>query len=187
MGEVAEGAKDGLVSGSMSSIKRDGQKKAPPRPERKFLSRDPAHCGFTTLEKFGWLSMLMSFSAYGDDAVELRERHRERVVSFEEEARYLTAAREPLASVAVALVDTGMRPEECYRLRWEAITWMNGRNGSLLVTHGKTKAARRVLPMTPRVHLGVNRASSALHGPVHRPVSHKERQEPWAMRLPAPR
>jgi integrase len=79
------------------------------------------------------------------------ERHRERVVSFEEEARHLAAAREPLTSVAAVLVDTGMRPEECYRLRWEAITWMNGRNGTLLVTHGKTKAARRVLPMTPRV------------------------------------
>ena len=79
------------------------------------------------------------------------ERHRERVVSFEEEARYLAIAREPLASVGAVLVDTGMRPEECYRLRWEAITWLNGRNGTLLVTHGKTKAARRVLPMTPRV------------------------------------
>jgi integrase len=79
------------------------------------------------------------------------ERHRERVVSFDEEATYLAAAREPLASVAAVLVDAGMRPEECYRLRWEAVTWMNGRNGSLLVTHGKTKAARRVLPMTPRV------------------------------------
>lgn len=44
-----------------------------------------------------------------------------------------------------------MRPEECYRLRWESITWVNGRNGTLLVTHGKTKAARRVLPLTPRV------------------------------------
>ena len=49
------------------------------------------------------------------------------------------------------LVDTGMRPEECFRLRWEAITWLNGRHGTLLVTHGKTAAARRVLPMTPRV------------------------------------
>jgi integrase len=28
---------------------------------------------------------------------------------------------------------------------------VNGRNGTLLVTHGKTKAARRLLPMTPRV------------------------------------
>jgi integrase len=79
------------------------------------------------------------------------ERHRERVVSFEDEARYLAAAREPLAPVGAVLVDTGMRPEECYRLQWEAITWANGRNGTLLVTHGKTKAARRVLPMTPRV------------------------------------
>jgi len=79
------------------------------------------------------------------------ERHREHVVSYEEEARYLAAGSELLASIATVLVDTGMRPEECYRLRWESITWVNGRNGTLLVTHGKTAAARRVLPMTPRV------------------------------------
>src|SRR5215472_2238126 len=79
------------------------------------------------------------------------ERHRERVLAFEEEARYLAAASEPLLSIATVLSDTGMRPEECYRLRWETIKWVNGRNGSLLVTHGKTKAARRVLPFTPRV------------------------------------
>jgi integrase len=79
------------------------------------------------------------------------ERRRERVVSYEEEARYLAAAPEPLASVASVLADTGMRPEECFRLRWEAIAWINGRHGTLLVTHGKTAAARRVLPITPRV------------------------------------
>jgi integrase len=54
----------------------------------------------------------------------------------------------PIASV---LVDTGMRPEECFRLSWEAVTWVNGRHGTLFVAHGKTAAARRVLPMTPRV------------------------------------
>src|SRR5215470_10761596 len=79
------------------------------------------------------------------------ERHREHVVSFDEEAKYLAAAPEPLGSVATVLADTGMRPEECFRLRWEAIAWVNGRHGTLLVTHGKTAAARRVLPMTPRV------------------------------------
>src|SRR5438477_4127225 len=78
------------------------------------------------------------------------ERHREHVVTFEEEARYLAAAPEPLGSVAGILVDTGMRPDECYRLRWEALTWTNGRNGTILVTHGKTTAARRVLPLTVR-------------------------------------
>ena len=79
------------------------------------------------------------------------EKHRERVVSPEEEAKYLGAAPEPLASVAATLCDTGLRPEECFRLRWESITWANGRYGTLLVTHGKTAAARRVLPMTSRV------------------------------------
>jgi integrase len=79
------------------------------------------------------------------------ERHRERVVSDDEEVRYLGAGSELLTSIATVLTDTGMRPEECYRLRWESITWTNGRNGTLLVTHGKTAAARRVLPMTPRV------------------------------------
>ncbi len=79
------------------------------------------------------------------------EKHREHVLTPEEEARYLAAAPEPLASVAAVLVDTGMRPEESFRLRWEAITWTNGRHGTLLVTQGKTAAARRLLPFTPRV------------------------------------
>ena len=79
------------------------------------------------------------------------ERHREHVVTVEEEARYLASAPEPLGRVATVLVDTGLRPEECFRLRWEALTWSNGRYGTFLVTHGKTAAARRVLPMTPRV------------------------------------
>ena len=79
------------------------------------------------------------------------ERHRERVVTPEEEAKYLAAASEPLASIAAVLADTGMRPEECFRLTWDAVTWVNGRNGTLFVSHGKTAAARRILPMTPRV------------------------------------
>jgi integrase len=79
------------------------------------------------------------------------ERHREHVVTEEEEARYLAAAPELLGKVASVLVDTGLRPEECFRLRWEAITWSNGRHGTFLVTHGKTAAARRVLPMSRRV------------------------------------
>ena len=54
------------------------------------------------------------------------ERHRERVVIPEEEARYLAAASELLAAIATVLVDSGTRPEECYRLRWESITWTNG-------------------------------------------------------------
>jgi integrase len=79
------------------------------------------------------------------------ERHRERVVTLDEEAEYLDAAPEPVKSIATVLADTGLRPDECYRLRWENITWTNGTNGTLLVTYGKTEAARRVLYLTPRV------------------------------------
>ncbi len=79
------------------------------------------------------------------------EHHREFVLQPAEEAKYLAAAPEPLASFATVLVDTGLRPEEAYRLRWEDLTWVNGRHGTLKVTHGKTKAARRLIPMTPRV------------------------------------
>lgn len=78
------------------------------------------------------------------------ERRRERVITPEEESRYLAAAPEPLVSIASMLADSGMRPEECFRLCWEHVTWINGRNGVLLVTRGKTAAARRILPMTLR-------------------------------------
>lgn len=76
---------------------------------------------------------------------------RERVVTREEEALYLTAAGVLMAEVAVVLIDTGMRPEENSRLRWESISWTNGQQGTLQVTHGKTAAARRMLPLSPRV------------------------------------
>jgi integrase len=80
----------------------------------------------------------------------------------------LAAASPLLADAATVLADTGMRPDECYRLRWEDVTWVNGRNGSLLITHGKTAAARRVLPMTPRVRAALearwDRAGRPLEG-----------------------
>ena len=85
------------------------------------------------------------------------EHHREQVVSREEEARYLAAAGELMADIAVVLSDTGMRPEENARLRWESIAWHNGQHGTLQVTHGKTAAARRMLPLSPRVRLLLER------------------------------
>jgi len=81
------------------------------------------------------------------------ERGRDRVISHEEEQRYLLVAPELLASIVTVLFDTGLRTDECFRLRWESISWINGRHGTLAVTHGKSSAARRVIPMTPRVRV----------------------------------
>ena len=84
------------------------------------------------------------------------ERHRERVLSPNEEARYFEAAMadamkhhaEPLLlrDVAAILMDCGLRPEECFRLRWAEV-----RDGAIHILHGKTENARRGIPMTPRV------------------------------------
>jgi integrase len=79
------------------------------------------------------------------------ERHRDRVVTPEEETLYLVVAPQPLATIMTVLIDTGLRPDECFRLRWESITWASGRHGTLFVSRGKTPAARRLLPITKRV------------------------------------
>ena len=74
------------------------------------------------------------------------ERHRERVLTAEGETHYLGAARPLLRDVTTVLLDCGLRPEECFRLRWE-----NVRDGGLEMQHGKTEAARRRIPTSQRV------------------------------------
>jgi integrase len=79
------------------------------------------------------------------------EPFRVRVVGDAEFNCYLLHASPLLADVAAILNDTGFRPDELHRLGWADITFVNGRNGALSVRYGKTEAARRTLPMTPRV------------------------------------
>ncbi len=67
-----------------------------------------------------------------------------RVVSYEEEAKYLGAAVKRLREVAVLIFNTGMRPEEVYRLRREDVHLMEG---YLHIPFGKTRAARRNIPL----------------------------------------
>lgn len=64
------------------------------------------------------------------------EPRRERVVTMDEVAKYLATAPEPLAAIAAVRVDTRVRPEECFRLCWEAITWVKGRHGTVFMTRG---------------------------------------------------
>jgi integrase len=105
------------------------------------------------------------------------ERRRERVLSADEEDRYLAAAEavgvliqdayfrapegiratqrgeqpiEPqdpflLRDVATILIDCALRPEECFRLRWEYV-----RDGAVHIPFGKTENARREVPLSER-------------------------------------
>jgi integrase len=51
---------------------------------------------------------------------------RMRVVSFEEEGLYLAACSRPLHDVAVLMLDTGMRPDEIYRMKRENVNLVAG-------------------------------------------------------------
>ena len=51
-----------------------------------------------------------------------------------------------LSDVATILLDCGLRPEECFRLRPESV-----RDGKIEIQYGETDNARRRIPMTPRV------------------------------------
>ena len=105
------------------------------------------------------------------------ENHRDRVLTGEEETRYLNWAstigdnildahrraldgiratergeepiepRDPflLRDVTTILIDCGLRPEECFRLRWEHV-----RDGAAHIPFGKTENARRTIPLTQR-------------------------------------
>jgi integrase len=86
------------------------------------------------------------------------EKRRERVLTDEEAERYLAACPQPWRDVATVLLGTGMRPGEAYTLDWRNIL-LNGQGGLIQIAQGKTKAARRLLPMVPAVY----RALKARH------------------------
>jgi len=67
-----------------------------------------------------------------------------RVLTREEEKLYLLASSQPLTDVATLMLATGMRPEEVYRIRRENVF---PEGGYLFVPFGKTKAARRRVPL----------------------------------------
>jgi integrase len=92
------------------------------------------------------------------------ERQRERVLTDEEAATYLAACRQPWQDCATIMLGTAMRPSEVFALRWENIL-LNGNDGMLQITDGKSRAARRMLPLVPAVHKALKARLSAQGSP----------------------
>jgi len=97
------------------------------------------------------------------------EKHRERVLTPAEEDLYFRGASSDamdryadgalLRDVASILLDCGLRPAECFRLRTE-----NATDGKLEIHYGKTDNACRRIPMTARVKAILTRRLSKAHG-----------------------
>jgi integrase len=82
------------------------------------------------------------------------ERSREFVLSYRQERDYLESAPSVLADVAVLILDTGLRIGEVLGLQWTDIRLepaSGARFGLLRIREGKSKNAKRNVPLTERV------------------------------------
>ena len=77
------------------------------------------------------------------------EHEREFVLSREDETRYFAASPQPLRDAAVLMVDTGLRVGEALALEWSDVS-LSTEPGFVRVREGKSKHARRAVPLTTR-------------------------------------
>lgn len=94
--------------------------------------------------------------------------NRERVVSFDEERRYLAEASPSLRDIATLATDTGLRPNsELFGLLWGNVHLApcdEGVHGFIHVAGGKTASAIRNVPLTPRARAVLEMRRSAKSG-----------------------
>ena len=81
------------------------------------------------------------------------ERIRDFVLSRKQEESYLAICPQPLHGIALLILETGLRIGEALKMEWADVTLqpVNGaRFGFLRVREGKSKTARRIIPLTDR-------------------------------------
>ena len=93
------------------------------------------HCGFRVSNPVKYVTFF-------------RETGRSRIISPQEEQAYLAATSQPLRDIARIMLDTGMRPEEAFRIETANLDFVQR---TIFNPSGKTVAARRKLTMTDEV------------------------------------
>jgi integrase len=76
------------------------------------------------------------------------ELGRDGIMDDDAEKRLLAVAKQPLHDVILIMRDTGMRPEEVFRMRWENVSWDKR---LYFNPEGKSRKARRWVPLSQRV------------------------------------
>jgi integrase len=84
-----------------------------------------------------------------------------RIVSHEEQRQYMKAANPLVRDVATIIVETGMRPEEVYAIRRENVFLSRK---YLLIPNGKTRFARRNVPLNDTMLAILERRMKAAKG-----------------------
>ena len=119
------------------------------------LSPSTINCGLRTLRRALYLaSEWGKLGRRPKITLAKGERQRERVLTDAEVSAYLKACEQPWRDAATLMLGTGCRPGEAFALRWEHVL-LNGLGGLMQIAQGKSKAARRLLPMVPAVYTAV--------------------------------
>jgi integrase len=93
----------------------------------------------------------------------LREEGRERILSFEEERKYFLSASPLLKDIGTIIIEMGHRPGEVFELRKESVH-LTTTTPYVHVERGKTKAARRDVPITKRAFPILERRAARAEG-----------------------
>ena len=108
----------------------------------------------------------------------LRESRRERIISFAEERKYLAVADEPLRSIAVLMVEMGLRPKEACGIRREDIH-LFAVPPYLNVPDGKSVNARRDVPLTKKAQEVLSVRMTDAKGPCLFPRRRRNNTYDW--------
>ena len=116
------------------------------------LSPSTINCGLRTLRRALYLAAEWGkLERRPKVTLAKGERQRERVLTDAEVTAYVAACEQPWRDAATVMLGTGMRPGEVFSLRWEHVL-LNGSGGFIQIAQGKSRAARRLLPMVPAVY-----------------------------------
>jgi integrase len=77
-----------------------------------------------------------------------KENERSATYTAEQEQVFLAAAPQPLRDVFAISQDSGLRPDEVIRMRWESVLWDKN---LIFNPDGKTEKSRRHVPLSDRV------------------------------------
>ncbi len=86
---------------------------------------------------------------------------RDRLITQEVEDKLIAEASQPLKDVLIIAMDTGMRPSEIFRMRWEDIHWAEM---EIFIPKSKTDAGRRRVAMSERMQALLLKRSTGKSG-----------------------
>src|SRR5215813_3444140 len=141
---------DLLLKSTMAGLRLDeitGQHSQAFAAKLSALSASGVNRGLRTLRRalnlaFDWGKLERSIKV----ALVTGEHQRDRVLTADEESKYLNACPQPWKDCATMILDEGFRPGEVFALRWTHILLNDDGTGLNQIVDGKSKAARRVLP-----------------------------------------